>query len=361
MKATITLLPGDGIGPEVVAETRRLLEAVAVAYEHTFTFWEGMIGGCAIDATGQALPEQTLSACLAADAVLLGAVGGPRWSDPRAPVRPEQGLLGLRKAMGVYANLRPVTVLEPLADASPLRPERVRGVDVMIVRELTGGLYFGTPQGREVVDGERTAVDTLRYRESEIRRVVTLAFELARGRRKKVTSVDKANVLASSRLWREVTHEVAVGYPDVACEDILVDACAMYLINRPADFDVIVTENMFGDILSDEASMITGSLGMLPSASLGAPGTPGLYEPIHGSAPDIAGRGVANPLATILSAAMLLRWSLGLSDEADAVEAAVGRTLSQGARTSDIARQGEAWIGTREMADRVIEALKTRL
>lgn len=360
MKATITLLPGDGIGPEVVAEARRLLEAVAVAYGHTFTFREGLIGGCAIDAIGEALPEETLGACLAADAVLLGAVGGPRWSDPKAPVRPEQGLLGLRKAMGVYANLRPVTVLEPLADASPLRPERVRGVDVMIVRELTGGLYFGTPQGREFIDGERAAVDTLRYRESEVRRVLTLAFELARGRRKKVTSVDKANVLASSRLWREVTHEVAAGYPDVTCEDILVDACAMYLINRPADFDVIVTENMFGDILSDEASMITGSLGMLPSASLGAPGTPGLYEPIHGSAPDIAGRGVANPLATILSAAMLLRWSLGLRDEADAIEAAVGCTLSQGARTADIARQGEAWIGTVEMADRVIAALKGR-
>ncbi len=359
MNATITLLPGDGIGPEVVTEARRLLEAVAEAYGHTFVFREGLLGGCAIDATGMALPEETLGICLSADAVLLGAVGGPRWSDPKAPVRPEQGLLGLRKAMGVFANLRPVVVLEPLADASPLRPERVRGVDVMIVRELTGGLYFGTPQGRQTIDGERAAVDTLSYKEGEIRRVVRLAFELARGRRKKLTSVDKANVLASSRLWREITHEVAADFPDVVCEDILVDACAMYLINRPADFDVIVTENMFGDILSDEASMITGSLGMLPSASLGAPGAPGLYEPIHGSAPDIAGQGIANPLATILSAAMLLRWSLRLAAEADAVEAAVNRTLSGGARTADIARPGEAAIGTREMGERVIAELTT--
>ena len=357
MKATITLLPGDGIGPEVVAEARRVLEAIAAAYQHTFAFHEGVIGGGAIDATGVALPEETLGLCLAADAVLLGAVGGPKWSDPKAPVRPEQGLLRLRQAMGVYANLRPVVVLDALADASPLRPERVCGVDVMIVRELTGGLYFGTPQGREIIDGERAAVDTLRYHEREIRRVVQLAFELARGRRKKLTSVDKANVLASSRLWREVTHEVAADYPDVACEDILVDACAMYLINRPADFDVIVTENMFGDILSDEASMITGSLGMLPSASLGEPGTPGLYEPIHGSAPDIAGQGIANPLATILSAAMLLRSSLGLADEAAAVEAAVARVLAGGARTADIARPYQPRVGTVEMGDLVIAAL----
>ena len=358
MKATITLLPGDGIGPEVVAQGRRVLEAIAEQCRHTLTFHDGLIGGGAIDATGTALPEETLGLCLAADAVLLGAVGGPQWSDPKAPVRPEQGLLRLRQAMGVYANLRPVVVLDALVDASPLRPERVRGVDVMIVRELTGGLYFGTPQGRETIDGERAAVDTLRYRESEIRRVVRLAFELARGRRKKLTSVDKANVLASSRLWREVTHEVAADYPDVACEDILVDACAMYLINRPADFDVIVTENMFGDILSDEASMITGSLGMLPSASLGEPGRPGLYEPIHGSAPDIAGRGIANPLATILSAAMLLRSSLGLAEEAATVEAAVARVLADGARTADIAGLGDEWMGTVAMGDLVIAALR---
>ena len=392
MKATITLLPGDGIGPEVIVEAWRVLDVVAARFGHAFEYRHGAIGGGAIDATGAALPPETLDLCLSSDAVLLGAVGGPQWSDPRAAVRPEQGLLQLRAALGVYANLRPVRVLDALADASPLRPERVRGVDMLIVRELTGGLYFGRPQGREVVDGRRSAVDTLRYGEDEIRRVVRMAFELARGRRKKVTSVDKANVLASSRLWREVTHEVAAEYPDVVCEDVLVDACAMYLINRPADFDVIVTENMFGDILSDEASMIAGSLGMLPSASLGegahakaqrgegakeakqassslslrlgpsAPlressSRPGLYEPIHGSAPDIAGRGIANPLATILSAAMLLRWSLGLAAEADAVEAAVGRVLDEGCRTADIARPGERAIGTVEMGERVAATL----
>lgn len=357
MNRTIALLPGDGVGPEVVAEARRVLDVVASRFGHIFAYHEGMIGGCAIDATGVALPEETLGLCLGSDAVLLGAVGGPKWSDPQASVRPEQGLLALRKAMGVFANLRPVVVLDVLVHASPLRSERVRGVDVMIVRELTGGLYFGTPQGRETVNGERSAVDTMRYQESEIRRVVRLAFELARGRRRKVTSVDKANVLASSRLWREVTREVAAGYPDVECEDILVDACAMYLINRPADFDVIVTENMFGDILSDEASMITGSLGMLPSASLGEPGQPGLYEPIHGSAPDIAGRNIANPLATILSAAMMLRSSLGLAEEAAAVEAAVARVLAAGARTADIASAGRPPIGTTEMGERVALAL----
>jgi 3-isopropylmalate dehydrogenase len=383
MNATIMLLPGDGIGPEVVAEARRVLDATAARFGHSFEYRQGLIGGCAIDATGAALPPATLALCQSSDAVLLGAVGGPQWSDPRAAVRPEQGLLQLRAALGVYANLRPVRVLDALAGASPLRPERVHGVDMLIVRELTGGLYFGRPQGRETVGGRRSAVDTLRYGEDEIRRVVVMAFELARGRRKKVTSVDKANVLASSRLWREVTHEVAAAYPDVACEDVLVDACAMYLINRPADFDVIVTENMFGDILSDEASMIAGSLGMLPSASLGdqvpgarfqgpgeersalEPGTwnlepssrPGLYEPIHGSAPDIAGRGIANPLATILSAAMLLRWSLGLAAEADAVEAAVARVLEDGCRTADIARPGEPTLGTAEMGARVVASL----
>jgi len=358
MNATIMLLPGDGIGPEVVAEARRVLDAVAARYGHTFTYKEGLIGGCAIDATGAPLPESTLAGCLSSDAVLLGAVGGPQWSDPRAAVRPEQGLLRLRQSMGVFANLRPVKVLDALADASPLRPERVRGVDMLIVRELTGGLYFGQPQARETVNGERSAVDTLRYGESEIRRVVGMAFELARARHGRLTSVDKANVLASSRLWREVTHEIATGYPDVTVEDILVDACAMYLINRPADFDVIVTENMFGDILSDEASMITGSLGMLPSASLGEPGRPGLYEPIHGSAPDIAGRGIANPLATILSAAMLLRLSLGLSAEADAVEAAVARVLTAGYRTADIAAPGQKPISTDEMGAQVVAALE---
>jgi 3-isopropylmalate dehydrogenase len=357
MKATITLLPGDGIGPEIIQEARKILTAIADQFKHQFIFQEGIIGGIAIDETGSALPNGTLALCLAADAVLLGAVGGPQWSDPKAPVRPEQGLLKLRQEMGVYANLRPVKVLDALAEASPLKTDRVRGVDILIVRELTGGLYFGKPQGRESVDGERSAVDTMRYSEREIRRVAQLAFELARKRRGKLTSVDKANVLASSRLWREIVHEVAAGYPDVECEDVLVDACAMYLINRPADYDVIVTENMFGDILSDEASMITGSLGMLPSASLGDPGIPGLFEPIHGSAPDIAGQGIANPLATILSAAMLLRMSLNLPDEADAIEAAVTSVLAKGYRTADIARHEEKPIGTQEMGDNVVLAL----
>lgn len=361
MDATIALLPGDGIGPEVVAEARRVLDQVAGQYGHTFTYQAGLIGGIAIDAQGTSLPDETLRQCLSSDAVLLGAVGGPKWSDPKAAVRPEQGLLKLRKELGVFANLRPVQVLDALIASSPLRPERVRGVDIMIVRELTGGLYFGQPQGRETVNGQRSGVDTMRYSEHEIRRVLEVAFELARLRRGKLASVDKANVLASSRLWREVAHEMAAEYPDVAYEDILVDACAMYLINRPADFDVIVTENMFGDILSDEASMITGSLGMLPSASIGAPGQPGLYEPIHGSAPDIAGRGIANPLATILSAAMLLRSSLGLHDEAAAVEAAVAATLDQGYRTADIAATGQTAISTSAMGDRVLAALTATL
>lgn len=357
MHATLTILPGDGIGPEVTAEARKLLEAVAGSFGHTFIIRDALIGGIAIDQTGTGLPEETLGLCLESDAVLLGAVGGPKWSDPKAAVRPEQGLLALRKALNVYANLRPVKVLDALIDASPLRPERVRGVDIMFVRELTGGLYFGQPQGREERHGERVGYDTMIYNESEVRRVLLIAFELAKQRRSRVTSVDKANVLASSRMWREVAHEVAAEYPDIAYEDVLVDACAMYLINRPADFDVIVTENMFGDILSDEASMITGSLGMLPSAALGAPGKPGLYEPIHGSAPDIAGQGIANPLATMLSVAMLLRSSLGLAKEAAAVEAAVSTVLDAGYRTADIARVGETPISTGAMGDLVVGAL----
>jgi 3-isopropylmalate dehydrogenase len=289
--------------------------------------------------------------------VLLGAVGGPRWSDPSAEVRPEQGLLKLRKSLGVFANIRPVKVFAALAEASPLLPERVKDVDLVFVRELIGGIYFGRPQGREEVNGERSGFDTMRYSALEVQRVVRVAFEMARQRQRKVTSVDKANVLASSRLWREVAHEVAAEYPDVAYEDVLVDACAMYLINRPATFDVLVTGNMFGDILSDEASMISGSLGMLPSASLGGEGSVGLYEPIHGSAPDIAGKGIANPLATILSAAMLLRSSLGLSDEADAVELAVSQVLDDGYRTADLARTGETAVSTQEMGDLVVAAL----
>jgi len=335
VRARIALLPGDGIGPEVVGEARRVLARVAELGGHQLDFAEHPIGGCAIDAAGTALPDDTLAACRDADAILLGAVGGPRWDDPRAAVRPEQGLLGLRKALGLYANLRPVTVHPALVAASPLRPERLAGVDLLIVRELTGGLYFGQPRLRERTDGVVRAVDTLEYTDTEIRRIVDLAFRLAAGRRGKVTSVDKANVLESSRLWREVAVEVAAAHPGVTLEHRLVDSCAMRLVTHPAGFDVVVTENMFGDILSDEASVIAGSLGMLPSASLGD-GRRGLYEPIHGSAPDIAGRGIANPIGTILSAAMLLRHSLGLDAEAAAVERAVSAALDAGVRPRDL-------------------------
>lgn len=372
MQATITLLSGDGIGPEVVAEGRKVLKAVAARFGHTLTFTTALAGGIAIDETGNPLPDETLAACRAGDAVLLGAVGGPKWSDLRATVRPEQGLLQLRKELGLFANIRPVKVIPALVAASTLKPDVVAGVDLVIVRELTGGLYFGQPQGRCDDERGRAAVDTLRYTEAEIEQLMRVAFELARGRRKKLTSVDKANVLASSRLWREVTHEVARDYPDVACEDVLVDACAMYLLRRPADFDVIATENMFGDILSDEAAMLVGSMGMLPSASLRGgsrnqesgnqesrigPGHFGLYEPVHGSAPDIAGRGIANPLATILSTAMLLRSSLGLADEAAAVERAVEGVLAAGHRTADLAAPGQPSVGTQAMGDLVVAAL----
>ena len=358
MKAKITLLPGDGIGPEVVAEARKILTSIAAIYNHQFTYLEATIGGIAIDQMGTALPDESLNACLEGDAVLLGAVGGPKWSDPTAAVRPEQGLLRLRKELNVYANLRPVKVFEALSAASPLRPDKVKDVDIMFVRELTGGIYFGSPQGREQTPQGRSGHDTMRYNELEIRRVLKVAFELARGRRGKVTSVDKANVLATMRVWREVAHEVAADYPDIQYEDVLVDACAMYLINNPADFDVIVTGNMFGDILSDEASMITGSLGMLPSAALGAPGSTGLFEPIHGSAPDIAGQGIANPLATILSTAMMLRWGLDLHEEASSVERAVSQVLDAGHRTIDIANPGEKAVGTEEMGNLVLTTLR---
>jgi 3-isopropylmalate dehydrogenase len=350
MNATITLLPGDGIGPEVVAEGQKMLQAVAAQFGHTFSFKEALIGGIAIDETGNPLPDETSLVCQTSDAVLLGAVGGPKWSDPSAAVRPEQGLLGLRKELGLFANLRPVKVFPALAAASSLKPEVVSEVDMVIVRELTGGLYFGQPQGRRDDANGRAAVDTMFYSEAEIERLMRVAFDLARGRRKKLTSVDKANVLASSRLWREVAHEVAHDYPDVEYQDVLVDACAMHLIRRPADFDVVATENMFGDILSDEASMLTGSLGSDP---------PGLYEPIHGSAPDIAGRGMANPLATILSVAMLLRSSLGLADEAAAVEQAAEAVLAAGYRTADLAEPGQATVGTEAMGELVVRAMES--
>lgn len=357
MDAKITLLPGDGIGPDIVAETRKVLDVVAAKYGHSFSYTEQLIGGIAIDETGVALPEATLGACLNSDAVLMGSVGGPKWDDPRAKVRPEQGILGLRKGLNVFANVRPVKVFDALADASPLKSERVKGVDLIILRELTGGIYFGSPQGRDVGENGRFGYNTMIYNEVEIRRIVEIAFDLARKRRKKVTSVDKANVLATSRVWREVAQEVADENPDIEYEVVLVDAMAMYLINKPAAYDVVVTGNLFGDILSDEASMITGSLGMLPSASLGLPGTPGLYEPIHGSAPDIAGKGIANPLATILSAAMMLRSSLDLDEEATAMETAVSNVLAAGHRTADIAKPGEKTVGTTAMGDLVIEAL----
>jgi 3-isopropylmalate dehydrogenase len=353
MRAAIAVLPGDGIGPEVVVEARRVLAVVAEKWGHTFTLRDGLIGGAAIDATGSALPPETLEVARAADAVLLGAVGGPKWDDPRGKVRPEQGLLAIRKALGLYANLRPVAVNPKLLHASPLRPELLAGVDMLVVRELTGGIYFGD----KLRDGDK-AVDTCVYTVPEVERIVRTAARIARGRRKKLTSVDKANVLETSRLWREVTVRImGEEFPDVALSHMLVDACAMHLIRRPADFDVIVTENMFGDILTDEASMLAGSMGMLPSASLGE-GKRGLYEPIHGSAPDIAGKGVANPYATILSVAMLLRHSLGLETEARAIEAAVASAIDRGVLTGDLAMPGSAPASTTMAGDAVLEALR---
>jgi 3-isopropylmalate dehydrogenase len=353
IQARIVTLGGDGIGPEVVAEGVKVLRALAERWDCEFTFEQALIGGRAIDATGNALPVTTLDACRRADAVLLGAVGGPRWSDPTAQVRPEQGLLALRQGLGLYANLRPVRPHSALLDASPLRTDRLRDVDLVVVRELTGGIYFGP---RMEATGS-VAYDTMLYTSEEIQRVAHIAFRLAEGRRCKVTSVDKANVLASSRLWRRVVAEVAKEHPTVELENMLVDAAAMHLLRRPSDFDVILTSNMFGDILTDEASMLTGSLGMLPSASLGD-SRPGLYEPIHGSAPDIAGQGIANPLATILSVAMLLRYTLGLDPVAEAVEAAVSDVLVRGYRTPDINSSGAQTVGTSEMGDLVVDALR---
>jgi 3-isopropylmalate dehydrogenase len=349
MKARITVLGGDGIGPEVTAEAVRVLQAVAGAHGHEFDFAEALIGGAAIDATGAPLPPRTIDACRSCEAVLLGAVGGPKWSDPNARVRPEQGLLELRRTLGLFANLRPVKTLESMLDASPLRPEVVSGTDILVVRELTGGIYFGR-KSRTVHEAE----DVCSYTSEEIERVTRMAGRLAMGRRRRIVSVDKANVLETSRLWRSVAERV-IGeeFPDVELEHMLVDAAAMHLLRRPTSFDVLLTENMFGDILTDEASMLVGSLGLLPSASLGD-GTAGLYEPIHGSAPDIAGQGIANPYGTILSAAMLLRHSLGLEAEAQAVERAVTGALSDGVRTADIATPGGVSVGSRAAGDAVI-------
>jgi 3-isopropylmalate dehydrogenase len=357
MNKHIVLLPGDGIGPEVVGAARQVLEAVAAKFGHTFNYTEHLIGGCSIDAHGTALTEETLAACKNAEAILLGAVGGPKWDDPAAKVRPEQGLLALRKGLQTFANLRPVKPHPDLIGASPLRPERLAGVDLLVVRELTGGIYFGEPRERRVLNGEIQAIDTMSYTQSEIRRVTRLAFELARGRKGKVTSVDKANVLEASRLWRQTVVEVAAEYPDVELEHILVDAATMFLIQRPASFDVIVTGNMFGDILTDEASVLTGSMGNLPSASLGEDG-PGLYEPIHGSAPDITGQGVANPIGTILSMAMMLHYSLDMATEARAVENAVDVVLAAGHRTRDLAKVGEKALNTIEMTALIVEQVK---
>jgi 3-isopropylmalate dehydrogenase len=335
VNANIVLLPGDGIGPEIVAAARQVLEAVEKGWNHHFNFSEFDIGGISIDRFGTALTEETLAACRGSDAVLLGAVGGPKWDNPSASVRPEQGLLGLRKSMGLFANLRPVKIYPKLAGASPLKPEKLVGVDMLILRELTGGLYFGQPRGRFFEDGHEKALDTLVYFDYEIERIVRLAFELARTRRKKLTSVDKANVIESSRLWRTIAAKIGKEYPDVILEHALVDSVAMRLVSNPSSFDVVVAENLFGDILSDEAAVLTGSLGVLPSASLGS-GGPGLYEPIHGSAPDIAGKGVANPIGTVVSAAFLLRYSLKLENEAAAIEAAVEKTINAGITTADL-------------------------
>ena len=359
MNAKITVLPGDGVGPEVTREAVRVLRAVADRWGHDFDFAEAPIGGEAIDRTGTPLPDETLERCASADAVLLGAVGGPKWDDPNAPVRPEQGLLGLRKALGLYANLRPVRIFPALADASPLRPERLAGVDLVVVRELTGGIYFGEKRRTPLEGGGERAEDVCAYQTDEIARIVRAAATLARERKGRLTSVDKANVLETSRLWRAVTTEIVrEEFPDLDLEHLLVDACAMHLLSRPASFDVIVTENMFGDILTDEASMLAGSMGLLPSASLGesrnaAGERVGLYEPIHGSAPDIAGKGSANPIAAILSAALLLRHSLGLEEEAAEVERAVAAVIEDGAPTADLARDGESTLGTEEVGERV--------
>lgn len=356
MKFKLTVLPGDGIGVDVMAEGIKVLEAVGRRFGHGFEMRHGLIGGVAIDKEGAALSDETIRQCKRSDAVLLGAVGGPQWDDPKAPVHPEDGLLALRKSLKLFANLRPVKVLPMLVNSTTLKPEVVRGVDLVVVRELTGGLYFGKPKKQWTTSRGRKAVDSMVYSEQEIERIARVGFEVARTRRKKLTSVDKSNVLQSSRLWRQVVIELAPQYPDIQLDHMLVDACAMRFIQRPTDFDVIVTENTFGDILTDEASMLAGSMGMLPSASLaGVPiqgkRTFGLYEPIHGSAPKRAGQNLANPIATILSIAMMLRYSLALEQEAAAIEAAVNRVLEEGHRTYDIMEPGKTQVGTREMGD----------
>ncbi len=360
MNYRIAALPGDGVGPEVTAQAVKALNAVGDRFGHTFDMQQGAIGGGAIDEFADPFPPETLEMCRQSAGVILGAVGGPKWDNPQAKIRPEDGLLALRKSLQLFANLRPVKLHPALIDASPIKPEVLEGVDLVVVRELTGGLYFAEPKKRWTDADGRAAVDTLAYTEAEVRRILHTAFKLAMTRRRRVTSVDKANVLETSRLWRELADEVAQDYPNVALEHMLVDNAAMQLVRSPSQFDVIVTENTFGDILTDEAAVLSGSMGMLPSASLGEEGgnTPlGLYEPIHGSAPDIAGRGIANPVAAILSAAMMLRLSLGLEREAEVLEDAVARALGDGCRTADIARPDETSLSTDAMGDAVVSRI----
>ncbi len=353
MSYNIAVIPGDGIGPEVVEETIRVLNVAAKKFGFELNYTEYLAGGCAIDAKGKPLPEETLKGALESDAVLLGAVGGDKWDTLSSDMRPEKALLGLRGELGLFANLRPAVLFDQLASACPLKPELIEGgLDIIVIRELTGGIYFGKKER-----GDDWAYDTMSYTEPEVRRIAHVAMKTAMVRDKKVMSVDKANILESSRLWRKVVTEVAEEYPEITLSHMYVDNAAMQLVRNPKQFDVIVTENMFGDILSDEAAMITGSIGMLPSASLGE-GTRGMYEPVHGSAPDIAGKGIANPLATILSAAMMLRYSLGQEEAAKAIEAAVDAALTSGARTGDIALKGEATLSTTEMTDKVLAGLE---
>ncbi|MDD6087914.1 MAG: 3-isopropylmalate dehydrogenase [Desulfovibrionaceae bacterium] len=358
MKKNICLLPGDGIGPEIVSEAVKVLHGIEKKFHHTFMMTEALIGGSAIDATGVPLPEATIAACKASDAVFMGAVGGPKWDTIDPAIRPERGLLGIRATLGLFANLRPATLFPELSGSCLLREDTsAKGLDLIVVRELTGGIYFGKPSGTEVRNGLRTGFNTMIYNEEEIARIAHTAFQTAQKRRKKVCSVDKANVLAVSRVWREVVTEISRQYPDVELSHLYVDNASMQLVRDPSQFDVILTGNLFGDILSDEAAVITGSIGMLPSASLGLPGTPGLFEPIHGSAPDIAGQSKANPIATILSAAMMLRLGLNMDAEADAVEQAVHKTLQEGFRTGDIMSEGMTLLNTVQMGDKIAENL----
>jgi 3-isopropylmalate dehydrogenase len=362
MELSIAVLRGDGIGPEVMPQALKVLQAVGEKFGHSFHLRDGLIGGVSIDAVGTALSDETLKMCEQCDAVLLGAVGGSRWDDPRAKIHPEDGLLALRKGLKLFANLRPVKVFPMLVNSTNLKPEVVKGVDLVVVRELTGGLYFGQPKKQWRTSKGRQAVDTLAYSEAEIERILRVGFELARCRRRKLTSVDKANVLQSSRLWRQIAMEMSADYPDIELQHMLVDACAMRFIQRPVEFDVLVTENMFGDILTDEASMLAGSMGMLPSASLaGIPNgkTFGMYEPIHGSAPSRAGQDLANPIATILSVAMMLRYSFALETEARVIENAVLAVLEQGYRTYDIMSDGKTRVGTKEMGDLIAQKVKS--